>query len=216
MKRRHFLRVASGTALAAVARAACAEPATEATASADIRLGIDCYSLRDFHWKATKLLDYAAGLELDAIQANFGDFESLEDNYLKQVKEHADRVRVAIELGANSVCPTSGRWNAARQGEPAEYLLKCLHIAQALGTKTIKCYMGNSADRRGRVPIPQLMEATIKTLRTVREQAIDAGVKFALVLLYHVTFVVEFVLVPTGYVVSSGRSGLVHCVAGGE
>jgi hypothetical protein len=39
---------------------------------------------------------------------------------------------------------------------------------------------------------------------------------FDLVLLYRVTFVVEFVLVPIGYVVSSGRSELVRCVAGDE
>jgi hypothetical protein len=37
-----------------------------------------------------------------------------------------------------------------------------------------------------------------------------------IILLYRVTFVVEVVLVPIGYVVSNGKSELVHCVAGGE
>jgi 3-oxoisoapionate decarboxylase len=180
MNRRHFLKIASGTALAAVTSPAIAETAADPSSGKNVRLGIDCYSLRDFHWKARQLLDYAAGLELDAIQANFGDFESLEDEHLREVRQYAQQVGVAIELGANSVCPLSPRWNAARQGEPKEYLSKCIRMAGALGTKTIKCYMGNMADRRGHAPIPQLMDVTVNTLRLVREQAIDAGVKFAL------------------------------------
>jgi sugar phosphate isomerase/epimerase len=181
MNRRSFIQLASSVALAATpGKAALRASITASAPIKRLRLGIDCYSLNGYGWKAIQLLDYAAGLKLDAIQTNLNDFESLDDDYLRSVKEHADRVGVMIEPGISAICKLSNRWNAKRQGTPTEHLLLGLRLAKALGACAVKCYLGNAADRHGSTPIPAMMEATIEALRTVRSQAVDAGVKFAL------------------------------------
>ena len=179
--RRQFLKVATGAAVTWSANAAAwsRDPARGSDAE-HLRLGIDCYTIRGFDWKAIQLLDYAASVGADAIQVNLGDLESREDDYLRAVKEHSDRVGVAIEPGINAICPLSRRWSDKRQGTPTEHLLLGVRLAKALGANAVKCYMGYAGDRRGSTPIPAMIEATIEALRTVRAQATDAGVKFAL------------------------------------
>jgi sugar phosphate isomerase/epimerase len=149
------------------------------TTPGPLRLGIDCYTLRDLDWKADQSLDYAASVGADAIQVNLGDLESTEDTYLRKVREHARRIGVTIEPGINAISPLSGRWNPRRQGTPTEHLLLGLRLAKALGAPCVKCYMGYAGDRRSETPIPAMMEAAIEALKTVRSQAVDAGVKFA-------------------------------------
>ena len=40
----------------------------------------------------------------------------------------------------------------------------------------MRCYLGASADRRGKYSMEQLIEATVKSLKSVRSQAMDSGV----------------------------------------
>ncbi len=166
MFRRTFIQTASGAALAAPA-----EP---------IRLGIDSYSIRELRWKAIQLLDYAAGLKLDTIQlSGLGDYESLEPAYLAKVKDHAARLGLSIDAGIGCICPTSQSWSP-KMGSPQGYILRGLRVAKAVGATSMRCFMGSSADRRGPLPIEAHMEATVKTFRSVRSEALDLGVKIAL------------------------------------
>jgi sugar phosphate isomerase/epimerase len=146
----------------------------------NIKLGIDTYSIRGFHWNVFELLDYAASVEVDAIQCGLNDFEILDDTYLKKVKEHADRVGVTIEPAMGSICPLSERYDANRYPKPKDYLLRGLRIAKALDASTIRCFLGGHSDRHNTPPITAKMEATINSLRSVRSQTIDSGIKFAL------------------------------------
>lgn len=172
MLRRMFL----GTAASAAASVA-ASPG----AGPGIRLGFDTYSIRAFRWKAIQLLDYAAGLKLDAIQlSSLGDYESLDPAYLEKVKEHAARAGIAIDAGMGCICPTSKAYNAKRDGDPVANILKGLRVAKAVGSPSMRCFLGSSADRLGDRRIEAHMEATIKVFRAVRSQALDLGVKIAL------------------------------------
>src|SRR5262249_33974619 len=56
MRRRTFLKSAPAAAMAA--------GAAGASAGDGIRLGFDSYSIRNFHWKALKLVDYAGSHKL--------------------------------------------------------------------------------------------------------------------------------------------------------
>ena len=81
MHRRRFIQTAVGIA------AAVAAPAEE-TSVIPVRLGFDTYSIRAFKWKATQLLDYAAGLKLDTIQfSSLEDYASLDKPYLESRSE---------------------------------------------------------------------------------------------------------------------------------
>lgn len=175
MNRRCFLQVATGAGVATMARSAVGEAAAPGE---HVRLGFDTYSIRGLRWKAPQVLNYAAGLKLDVLQITHGDFESVEEPYLKKIKDQADRLGIAIEPGFGCICPQSKGWNP-KQGDPSEYLRRGILAAKTLGSRSFKVFMGNSADRAGWAPIPAMMEAAIKILKSVRSQALDAGVMIA-------------------------------------
>jgi len=169
MKRRTFLTSGLGAA------AAAALPA----AAAPILLGFDTYSLTRLGWKGIQLLDFAAAQKLDTIQfSSPGDYESLEPAYLQKVKDHAARLGIVVESGANSICPSSSSWDK-KNGDPIEYVRRCLRAAKAVGATVMRCYLGSGSDRRGPIPIEGHVENTIKMMRSVRSEALDLGVKFA-------------------------------------
>lgn len=172
MNRRSFLQAATGAAVATVAKpAASAEP--------PLRLGFDSYSIRDLRWNAHQLVDYAAKLELDAIQISHGAFERSDEAYFGELKEYSTRKGVFLEPGMGCIGPLSGAWRPERQGDPTTYLLEVIRVAKALSASSVKVFMGNAGDRFKPTPIAAHIEATAKALRTVRSQAIDAGVKIA-------------------------------------
>lgn len=147
--------------------------------SQQIRLGFDSYSLRAFHWKAPRLLDYAAQLKLDSIQlSSLDDFENFEPGYLAGIKDQAARNGLVIDGGIGCICPSSKSWNN-RNGTPAEYLTKGLRTAHAVGARSMRCFMGASADRHGPLPLDAHIENTVKALKSVRSVAQDLGVKIA-------------------------------------
>jgi len=53
-------------------------------------------------------------------------------------------------------------------------------VAKAVGAKSMRCFLGGSADRVGEPGIEAHMENTIKVFRSVRSEALDLGVKIAI------------------------------------
>src|SRR3989442_1566216 len=121
MRRRTFLKAGPAAAMAAGA----ASPAAEG-----IRLGFDSYSIRNFHWKAMKLIDYAGGHKLDTIQiSSLDDYESLEPAHLQKLKDSAARLGMKIDGGIGCICPTSSSWKP-KEGDAGEYVLKGLRVSK--------------------------------------------------------------------------------------
>ena len=174
MHRRTFLK--AGPAVAAMA----ASQAPAGAAPEGIRLGFDSYSIRNLEWKAEKLIDYTASQKLDTIQISaLEDYESLEPKHLQSLKDRAARLGVKIDGGIGCICQTASSWTA-KWGTPAEYTLKGLRVAKALGATAMRCFLGGAAERRGAVPIEAHMDTTIKMLRSVKSEALDIGVKVAI------------------------------------
>src|SRR4051812_40919849 len=114
-----------------------------------IRLGFDSYSLRAFHWKADRLLEFAIAQKLDSIQfSSLDDFEALDTAYLAKIKDQAAKARMMIDGGIGCICPVSKSWSN-KNGTPEEYLAKGIRAAHALGATSMRCYMGAGADRLG-------------------------------------------------------------------
>jgi sugar phosphate isomerase/epimerase len=169
MLRRTFLQSVSAAAIAA-----------GQAAGERARLGIDTYSIRSFRWKAMQLLDYSAKLGLNTIQiSSIGEYESLEPAYLRKVRDHADRLGIAMDAGIGCICPTSASFNP-KSGDPAQSILVGLRVAKTMGAAAMRCFLGSAGDRRGKLPIEAHMESTVKVLRSVRSEALDLGVKIAL------------------------------------
>ena len=167
MLRRTFLQATSGAALAAAANAP----------GEGIRLGFDTFSIRDFHWKDIRYLDYAASQKLDTVQlSSLDDYESLDPAHLAKVKDHAERVGVAIDAGIGTICDVAKGWDA-KQGSPTAYLRKGLGVATSVGAHAMRCNLGTREDRPN---LDRCIEATVKALKSVRTEALDRGVRIAI------------------------------------
>ena len=164
------MQTASAGAVAAMSSSAQSTP---------VKLGFDSYSIRAFQWKAIQLLDYAASLKLDTVQlSSLGDYDSLDPDYLQRVKDHATRVGISIDAGIGCICPSSPAYNK-KEGAPEEYVARGLRVAHALGSHVLRCYMGTRDNRHTELPLEAHIENTVKVLRAVRSQALDAGVRIA-------------------------------------
>lgn len=175
--RRQFLgSVAAAGAISALAPAW----AREQNAEERLKLGIDNFSIRAFGWKAPQLIDYAASLNLDTLlMSDLDVYESLDESYLKGIRDHADRVGIELHVGTGSICPTSGSYNQAKWGPAEEHARLLIRTAKRLGTSTARCYLGNRRDREEGIGIERHVEAMVKVLKAVKSEAEDAGVKFA-------------------------------------
>ncbi|HYW42513.1 MAG TPA: sugar phosphate isomerase/epimerase [Bryobacteraceae bacterium] len=173
MLRRTFLQSVPAGAAAAFAAPAPAE-------EVPVKLGFDTYSLRAFKWKAPRLLDYAAAQKLDTIQiSDLNDFESRDPAYLQKIKDQAARHNITIDAGMGCICPSSKSFS--KNGPPArDRLLEGLRVARAVGSRSLRCYMGAGADRLGPLPIEAHMDNTVKVFQSVRSEALDLGIRIAL------------------------------------
>ena len=174
--RRSFLQTMAGAAALALTPLA----SLRAQNGPRISLGLDTYSIRGLKWKAPKILEYAAKLKLDAVMISPATFEGSDEAYFKQLGEQARRLGIRIQPAFNAICELSKAWKPKEQGDPVKYLLQCIKQTKALGADRFRTLMGVSDDREQLKPIDAMMEATIKCLRSVRAQAMDAGVKIAL------------------------------------
>lgn len=169
MLRRSFIETLSS--LPVVLHAAPGQP---------LLLGYDTYSIRSFEMKAMAHLDFAAAHRLDAIQiSSLGDFESLDPAHLARIKQRARELNIVIDGGTGCICPSARAWRPAN-GDPVEYLAQAIRAASAVGARSLRCYLGDSADRLGPVSIEQHMENTIRVFKANRQLALDSGIKIAI------------------------------------
>jgi 3-oxoisoapionate decarboxylase len=166
------------TFLAAGAAALLQTP--RASAAANVKFGLDLFSLRSQNWTPFQYLDFCAKSGLKVI--HFSELRfigSLETENLKKVRAHASELGIEIELGMRSICPTSTLFDP-KQGTAEEQLTRAAAAATTVGSKIVRCFLGSSADRAGKVPLEQNIENTVKVLRAVKPKIIDAGLKVAI------------------------------------
>lgn len=148
-------------------------------AAPGLMLGYDTYSIRAWEWKAPRHLEFAASLKLDAIQiSSLSDFESLEPSYLAKIREQARAANIVIDAGTGCICPSARAYRSKE--EPAAHLRRALEAAKHAGARTLRCYLGDFADRFDATPVEQHMEDTIKVFRAAKTAAESTGVKIAL------------------------------------
>jgi sugar phosphate isomerase/epimerase len=145
-----------------------------------MKLGFDTFSLRFTGWDAHQLLHYARRIGVDVVHfSERGPFKSLDEGYLREVKQEADSLGLAIEMGMGSICPTSTTFSDA-DGSAVDQVSTMLRIAALMGSPALRCFLGSNADRRTSAPLSSHIEATIATCRSVRSLALDLGVKLAI------------------------------------
>jgi sugar phosphate isomerase/epimerase len=141
------------------------------------RLGVDLFSVRSQKWTPFESLDYCA--RLGAKLVHFSELQylgGLDDANLTQVREHANKLGLAIEVGTRTCCPTSKSFDP-KLGTPEEQMLRAINAARVTGSPIVRTFMGTSADRD---PIERHMEAMAKLLKSMRTRITDLNLKIAI------------------------------------
>lgn len=157
--------------------AATAAGLSAATPGGPMRMGINTYCLRAMRWHDRKLLEYAAGLKMDAIFLQDSlDPKAMDPEHWREVKQQAGELGLHLETGGGGIFPKSPDGFAAA----VDSLRKQIVRAKALGSPIVR---GVIASERSALPpgsIEQHTETMVRLLKAVRSQVLDAGVKIAI------------------------------------
>lgn len=148
-----------------------------AAPSAPLAMGINTYCLRALRWRDARLLDYAAGLKMDAIFLQDSlDPRAMEPAHWTEVREQAARLKLHLETGGGGIFPKT-----ADAFEPmAETIRRNLARARAMGSPLVRCVIAGERAALPPGPIEKHIETVVKLLRSVRSEVMDAGLKIAI------------------------------------
>jgi len=177
--RRNFLGTVAGVAaMAASGTFAQGSPAMNSNRSSRVPLGFDGHSMRAMKWKAPQFIEFAAEQNLDAVLINnLPLFESLEEPYLRGLKERADECGLQIYMGAGSICENGGGFND-RYGDAETFLAEGIRVAEIVGSPVVTVRIGNLNDRYLDGGIRPRMDSCVTVLKALKTRALDAGIKF--------------------------------------
>jgi 3-oxoisoapionate decarboxylase len=140
-------------------------------------IGLNTYCLRAMRWPDKKLLEYTAGLKLDAVFLQDSlDPGANDPAHWKDVKDQAAALNLHLETGTGASLPrTPERFDAS-----VKLLSDAIKRASGMGSKLVRTLIASDRAALPPGPVEQHIETMIKLFRTVGSQARDAGVKFAL------------------------------------
>ncbi len=170
MERRTFL----------AAGAAALLQTKRASAAANVKFGLDLFSVRSQGWTPFQHLDFCAKHGIQVV--HFSELRfigSLEPENLKKVRAYAEERKIEVELGMRSICPSSSLFDP-KQGTAEEQLTRAAQAAVQVGSKIVRCFLGQAADRSKEPGIEGHIENTVKVLRNVKSRIVDAGLKVAI------------------------------------
>lgn len=151
-----------------------------AAAAGKVKFGLDLFSLRSQGWTPIQNLDFCAKWGIQVVHFSEVRFlGSLEEENLKQVRAHAEKLGIEVEIGMLSICPTATNFNKS-QGTAEEQLLRMAAAARIVGSRIVRCVLGSSAERTSAIPIEGHIENTVKVLHNVKARVVDAGLKIAI------------------------------------
>ena len=113
------------------------------------RLGVDSYSLRFQGWSAFELCDHAARLGLDNVHlSERRNLASLDAGYLRELRAHAERLGLALEIGMGSFDRFAESFRP-EWGTGEQQLRHMVEAAAIVGSPIVRCFLGSQADRDG-------------------------------------------------------------------
>lgn len=140
-------------------------------------LGLNTYCLRAFRWPDLKLLEYAASLKLDAVFLQDSLDPRVNDpDHWREVKDAAARLGLRLETGTSASLPRN-----LDDIHPSVALLRnAVKRAAGMGSPIVRTLVASDRNALPKVPIQRVIDTMVKTLRAVRSEAMDAGLKFAI------------------------------------
>src|SRR5216684_1657360 len=127
---------------------AAAVAATPLPAAQPVRFGVDLFSIRSQGWSPFQYLDYCAKWKAKVV--HFSEIRfigNLEESNLRQVRAHAEKLGIEIEIGMRSICPTSKTFDPS-QGTAEDQLLRMVESARIVGSPIVRAVLGSMDDRK--------------------------------------------------------------------
>jgi len=141
------------------------------------RLGLNTYSLRALRWHDLPLLEYAASLKLDGVFLQDSlDPRTNDPAHWKEVKDAAARLALHLETGGGAVLPAT----ADAFDRSVKLLRDGLKRAAGMGSPLMRILLASDRDHLPPGPVEQHIETMVRLLKTVRSEALDANIKFAI------------------------------------
>jgi len=144
-------------------------------AAAHVELGSIDGSVGGNQFTPQQFLDYLSSIKLTWAMISLPPATLADEAAITQVRAHADKLGIKLQLAFGSVCPSSRSFNA-QLGTVEEQLARALKASQIFGARCMRCILGGDPER------PQIemhIDTMIKALRPLRSRILDAGVKLA-------------------------------------
>jgi 3-oxoisoapionate decarboxylase len=122
-----------------------------------------------------QVLDYFASIKLTWAMISLPAAMLGDESAVRQVREHADRLGIKLQLAYSSLCPSSRSFNA-QLGTVEEQLSRALRASRIFGARCMRCILGGDPER---AQIEMHIDNMIAALRPLRPRILDAGVKLA-------------------------------------
>ena len=167
MDRRTFVL---GTAAAAVSASRLF-----AWRAAAVELGSVDGSVGGNQFTPTQVLDYFSSIKLTWAMISLPAAIVGDEAAIRQIREHADRLGIKLQLAHGSLCPSSRSFNA-QLGTIEEQVSRALKASQIFGANCMRCILGGDSER------PQIemhIDNMVKAVSSVRSRIVDSGVKLA-------------------------------------
>lgn len=145
-----------------------------------IPLGLCNHSLRSSNLNVEQLIEYAINSNLDSVLINnLPTFQSLEKTPLLKLKKIAQNNKVTLYIGAGCISEKSTAYKN-KYGSAKAQLLEGIRVASLLGSPIVGCRIGSTKERFLEGGIRPHMKAVVEVMQSVKQEALDAGIKFAI------------------------------------
>jgi 3-oxoisoapionate decarboxylase len=144
-------------------------------AAVNVELGSIDGSVGGNNFTPVQFLDYLSSIKLTWAMLSLNAATLGDEAALRQIREHADRLGIKLQLAFGSVCPTARAFNA-QLGTLEEQVGRALKASQIFGAKCMRCVLGGDPER------PQIemhIDNMIKAVRGIRARILDSGLKLA-------------------------------------
>jgi 3-oxoisoapionate decarboxylase len=147
----------------------------EALQAAAVELGSIDGSVGGNQFSAVQFLDYLSSIKLTWAMVSLPPAVLDDEAAIRQVREHADRLGIRLQLAHGSVCPSSKSFNP-QLGTLEFQVGRALKASQIFGASCMRCILGGDPER------PQIdmhIDNMVKAVKGLRSRIVDSGVKLA-------------------------------------
>ena len=143
--------------------------------SAPVELGSIDGSVGGNQFTAVQFLDYLSSIKLTWAMISLPPAVLDDEAAVRQVRDHADRLGIKLQLAHGSVCPSARAFNP-QLGTLEAQVARALKASQIFGARCMRCILGGDPER------PQIemhIDNMIAAVRGLRSRIVDSGVKLA-------------------------------------